>query len=69
MILVEILFTIITWPLESPIVKTLVIGASTLEQLTEILRALTIKPDEEEIMKLNEIWPGSSVESPVLLAS
>jgi aryl-alcohol dehydrogenase-like predicted oxidoreductase len=64
MILLGVLFSIfVAWLLASPVVTAPVIGSRTVKQLTESLRALTIKLGEVETMKLDEIWSGPDGES------
>jgi aryl-alcohol dehydrogenase-like predicted oxidoreductase len=58
----------LAWVLANPIVTAPIVGPRTLEQLTESLRALEIKLDEEQMKKLDEIWPGPGGESPEAFA-
>ncbi len=49
----------LAWLLHQPAVTAPIIGPRTMDQLTEgSLRALEIKFTEEQLKKLDEIWPG-----------
>ncbi len=49
----------LAWLLHQPAVTAPIIGPRTMEQLTEgSLRALEIKFSEDQLKKLDEIWPG-----------
>ena len=52
------------WLLNNPAVTAPIIGPRTLEQLEESLEALEIEFSEEEISRLDEIWPGPGGEAP-----
>jgi aryl-alcohol dehydrogenase-like predicted oxidoreductase len=58
----------LAWLLANPVVTAPIIGPRTMEQLTESLRALEIKLGQEQMDKLNEIWPGPKGESPEAFA-
>ena len=58
----------LAWVLANPVVTAPIVGPRTLEQLAESLRALEIKLDEEQMKKLDEIWPGPGGESPEAFA-
>lgn len=47
----------LAWLLLQPSVTAPIIGPRTMEQLTGSLRALTIKLTEEQLKRLDEIWP------------
>ena len=49
----------LAWLLHQPAVDAPIVGPRTMEQLTGAsLRALEIKLSDEELQKLDEIWPG-----------
>lgn len=52
------------WLLNNPAVTAPIIGPRTLEQLEESLEALEIEFSEEELSRLDEIWPGPGGEAP-----
>ena len=54
----------LAWLLKNPIVTAPIIGPRTLDQLTGALQALEIKLGEDELKKLDEIWPGPGGEAP-----
>jgi aryl-alcohol dehydrogenase-like predicted oxidoreductase len=54
----------LAWLLANPVVTAPVIGPRTVDQLTKSLQALNIKLGEDELTKLNEIWPGPGGEAP-----
>lgn len=54
----------LAWLLKNPIVTAPIIGPRTLDQLTGSLQALEIKLGEDELKKLDEIWPGPGGEAP-----
>lgn len=58
----------LAWLLANPAVTAPIVGPRTMQQLTESLRALEIKLGEEEMKKLDEIWPGPGGESPEAFA-
>ena len=53
----------LAWLIANPVVTAPIIGPRTMDQLTESLRALEIKLGQEQMDKLNEIWPGPKGES------
>jgi aryl-alcohol dehydrogenase-like predicted oxidoreductase len=58
----------LAWLIANPVVTAPIIGPRTLDQLTESLRALEIKLGQEQMDKLNVIWPGPKGESPEAFA-
>ena len=58
----------LAWLIANPVVTAPIIGPRTMDQLTESLRALEITLDQEQMDKLNEIWPGPKGESPEAFA-
>jgi aryl-alcohol dehydrogenase-like predicted oxidoreductase len=58
----------LAWLLANPVVTAPITGPRTPEQLTESLRALEIKLNQEQVEKLDEIWPGPGGESPEAFA-
>ncbi len=54
----------LAWLLNNPIVTAPIIGPRTMEQFTGSLRALDIKFSEEQLKKLDEIWPGPGGKAP-----
>ncbi len=54
----------LAWLLHNPGVTAPIIGPRTLDQLTGSLRALEIKFSDEQLKKLDEIWPGPGGASP-----
>jgi aryl-alcohol dehydrogenase-like predicted oxidoreductase len=58
----------LAWLIANPVVTAPIIGPRTMEQLTESLRSLEIKLSQEQMDKLNEIWPGPKRESPEAFA-
>jgi len=54
----------LAWLLNNPIVTAPIIGPRTMEQFTGSLRALDIKFSDEQLKKLDEIWPGPGGEAP-----
>ena len=54
----------LAWLLKNPIVTAPIIGPRTDDQLTGALRALEIKFSEDQLKKLDEIWPGPGGEAP-----
>jgi aryl-alcohol dehydrogenase-like predicted oxidoreductase len=58
----------LAWVLANPVVTAPIVGPRTLQQLTESLRALEIKLSQEQMEKLDEIWPGPGGESPEAFA-
>jgi aryl-alcohol dehydrogenase-like predicted oxidoreductase len=58
----------LAWLLANPVVTAPIVGPRTMEQLTESLRAVEIKFSDEQLKKLDEIWPGPKGESPEAFA-
>lgn len=54
----------LAWLLHQPVVTAPIIGPRTMEQLTGSLRALEIKFSDEQLKKLDEIWPGPGGTAP-----
>jgi aryl-alcohol dehydrogenase-like predicted oxidoreductase len=54
----------LAWLLRNPVVTAPIIGPRTSEQLSGSLRALEIKPDEDMLKALDEIFPGPGGEAP-----
>ncbi len=54
----------LAWLLNNPVVTAPIIGPRTMDQLTGSLRALEIKFTEEQLAKLDEIWPGPGGAAP-----
>lgn len=54
----------LAWLLHNPIVSAPIIGPRTIEQLVGSLRSLEIQLDEEQLLSLDEIWPGPGGEAP-----
>ncbi|MBN1562350.1 MAG: aldo/keto reductase [Anaerolineae bacterium] len=54
----------LAWLLHNPVVTAPIIGPRTLDQLTGSLRALDIKLSDEQLTKLDEIWPGPGGAAP-----
>ncbi len=54
----------LAWLLNNPVVTAPIIGPRTMEQFTGSLRALEIKFSEEQLKKLDEIWPGPGGKAP-----
>jgi len=54
----------LAWLLHNPVVTAPIIGPRTMEQFTGSLRALDIKFTEEQLKKLDEIWPGPGGAAP-----
>lgn len=54
----------LAWLLKNPIVTAPIIGPRTMDQLEEALRALDIDLNDEQIQRLDEIWPGPGGEAP-----
>jgi aryl-alcohol dehydrogenase-like predicted oxidoreductase len=48
----------IAWLLHQPVVTAPIIGPRTMEQLEGAQRALEIDLGEDELARLDEIWPG-----------
>lgn len=54
----------LAWLLHNKVVTAPIIGPRTLEQLTGSLRALEIKFSDEQLKRLDEIWPGPGGAAP-----
>jgi aryl-alcohol dehydrogenase-like predicted oxidoreductase len=54
----------LAWLLHNPIVTAPIIGPRTLEQLENSLDSLQIDFSDEQLVKLNDIWPGPGGEAP-----
>ena len=54
----------LAWLLKNPVVTAPIIGPRTMDQLTGSLRALEIEFSEEQLAKLDEIWPGPGGAAP-----
>lgn len=54
----------LAWLLANPVVTAPIIGPRTMEQFTGSLRALEIKLTEEQLKRLDEIWPGPGGKAP-----
>lgn len=54
----------LAWMLKNPIVTAPIIGPRTMEQLDGSLRALELKLTDEQMAKLDEIWPGPGGAAP-----
>ncbi|MAS37277.1 MAG: aldo/keto reductase [Anaerolineaceae bacterium] len=54
----------LAWLLSNPVVTAPIIGPRTMEQLTGSLRALEIQFTDEQLQKLDEIWPGPGGPAP-----
>jgi aryl-alcohol dehydrogenase-like predicted oxidoreductase len=54
----------LAWLLHNPVVTAPIIGPRTIEQLRESLIALEILLSDENIVRLNEIFPGPGGEAP-----
>lgn len=58
----------LAWLLANPVVTAPIVGPRKMEQLTESLRALEIRFSQDDLKKLDEIWPGPRGESPEAFA-
>jgi aryl-alcohol dehydrogenase-like predicted oxidoreductase len=54
----------LAWLLHNPVVTAPIIGPRTAEQLSGSLRALDITLGDEQLARLDEIWPGPGGEAP-----
>ena len=54
----------LSWVLNNPIVTSPIVGPRTAEQLTENIKALDLKLNEDILKKLDEIWPGPGNQAP-----
>lgn len=58
----------LAWLLHNPVVTAPIIGPRTIEQLNESLDSLEIVLTDEQMVRLNEIWPGPGGEAPEAFA-
>jgi len=54
----------LSWLLQNPVVTAPIIGPRTMEQFTGSLHSLEIKLTDEQMKKLDEIWPGPGGKAP-----
>ena len=54
----------LAWQLQNPVVTAPIIGPRTMDQLTGSMRALGLKLTDEQMSKLDEIWPGPGNQAP-----
>lgn len=54
----------LAWLLRNPVVTAPIIGPSSVEQLTGSLRALEISLTDEQLQRLDEVWPGPGGPAP-----
>lgn len=54
----------LAWLLTNPTVTAPIIGPRTLSQLDESIKSLEIKFSDEQLVKLDSIWPGPGGEAP-----
>jgi aryl-alcohol dehydrogenase-like predicted oxidoreductase len=54
----------LAWMLNNPVVTSPIIGPRTIEQLVGSLRSLEIQLNKEQLLSLEEIWPGPGGEAP-----
>jgi aryl-alcohol dehydrogenase-like predicted oxidoreductase len=54
----------LAWMLKNPVITSPIIGPRTMEQLTGSMRVLEIKLTDEQMKKLDEIWPGPGGAAP-----
>jgi aryl-alcohol dehydrogenase-like predicted oxidoreductase len=52
------------WLLHNPVVAAPIIGPRTQEQLTSSLESLDLTLTDDQIDRLDEIWPGPGGEAP-----
>jgi aryl-alcohol dehydrogenase-like predicted oxidoreductase len=48
----------LAWLLHQPAVTAPIIGPRTMDQLNGAIRALEIRLDDDQLARLDEIWPG-----------
>lgn len=58
----------LAWLLKNPVVTAPIIGPRTVDQLTESLAALEIDLTDEQMVQLDQIWPGPGGEAPEAFA-
>lgn len=54
----------LAWLLHNPVVTAPIVGPRTLEQLTNVLKAVSISLSKETLKALDKIWPGPVGEAP-----
>lgn len=54
----------LAWLLHNPVVTAPIIGPSSVKQLSSSLRALEISLSDEQLQRLDEIWPGPGGAAP-----
>jgi aryl-alcohol dehydrogenase-like predicted oxidoreductase len=54
----------LAWLLNNPAVTAPIIGPRTMEQLETSIKSLEINLSDEQLVKLNNIWPGPGGEAP-----
>lgn len=54
----------LAWLLHNPVVTAPIIGPRTIEQFEGSLRALEIELNDEQLARLDEIWPGPGGQAP-----
>ena len=54
----------LSWVLNNPVVTSPIVGPRTAEQLTDNIKALDLKLNEDTLKKLDEIWPGPGNQAP-----
>ena len=54
----------LAWTLSQPAITSPIIGPRTMEQLAGSARALALKLSDEDLAKLDEIWPGPGGPAP-----
>jgi aryl-alcohol dehydrogenase-like predicted oxidoreductase len=54
----------LSWVLNNPVITSPIVGPRTIEQLDENISAFDFKLTEENLKKLNEIWPGPGNQAP-----
>jgi aryl-alcohol dehydrogenase-like predicted oxidoreductase len=54
----------LAWLLHNPVVTAPIIGPRTMQQLTDSLRTLDIQLSEEQLKRLDTIWPGPGGAAP-----
>jgi aryl-alcohol dehydrogenase-like predicted oxidoreductase len=54
----------LAWLLHNPVVTAPIIGPRTIDQLKGGLKALEIVLEDDQMVRLNEIWPGPGGEAP-----
>ncbi|MFN2223432.1 MAG: aldo/keto reductase, partial [Candidatus Promineifilaceae bacterium] len=54
----------LAWLLKNPVVTAPIIGPRTMDQLESALAALEVELSDEDMKRLDEIWPGPGGEAP-----